>query len=402
VPYLRFQRAPTLIRPFVLACGTWCLVAFLYSLHLSSLLLFETREVVQTTLYICLPIVCVSLVPQLLQGASTKRANRDVLVESPPISLIETRVRQCLWGWVVLAIIETIVSGGIPIIWLMTGNSKTYFDYGIPSIHGMVNSLLLALAATSFALYLYTGKKRHLGVPAFAVVWMILLITRGTILFLLAECIFIYLRLRRVRIGSIIRLALLGGLFLVAFGIFGDLRSGAEAFRNLAQPTANFPDWAPSGFLWAYIYITTPINNLMYTMHTIHPLYNPLLPNSAATLFPSVIRFLIYGHQAANDATSGGLVVEALNVSTAYVGPYQDMGRFGIIGFSLISAAFCEVYFHKNGMRNILYFSMFSQTLVLSLFYNLLLSLPILGQLAWFYYFTYRRRRPLVLKSSGK
>lgn len=388
VPLLRFQRAPTFVRPLFLSCFTWCLVALLYSLHLSSLLLFDTGEATRLVLLILAPILGVTIIFQMLYDASRTGTASTHLVESPAIAVIEQRIRRCFHLWVVLAIIETIVSGGIPMVWLFTGSSKTYFDYGIPSIHGLVNSLLLALAAASFALYLYTGKRRHIALPVLAVVWMLLLVTRGTILFLLVECVFIFLRLRTVKTGSVVRLAVFGVVFLLGFGFFGDLRSGAEAFRSLAQPTANFPDWAPSGLLWAYIYITTPINNLLYTMHNIQPLYNPLLPNTAATLFPSVLRTVLYGHDAANQAVSGELVVQALNVSTAYMGPFQDMGRAGIVGFSILSSAFCEVFWHKNGLRNILYFSVFAQTLVLSLFYNLLFSLPILGQLAWFYYFT--------------
>lgn len=393
MPLLRFRRAPILLRPLFLSSVTWCLVALLYSLHLSSLLLFDTSEANRLVLYIVLPILCVTIVSQMVYDAGQTRSTRSVLVKSPFISIIEHRIRQCFYLWIGLAIVETIVSGGLPLVWLFTGSSKTYFDYGIPSIHGLVNSLLLALAAASFALYLYTGKRRHMVLPILAVLWMLVLVTRGTILFLLVECVVIYLRLREVKTRSILRLFALGIVFLLGFGFFGDLRSGAEAFRSLAQPTANFPDWAPSGLLWAYIYITTPINNLLYTMHTMHPLYNPLLPNTAATLFPSVIRSLIYGRDAASQASSGQLVVQALNVSTAYVGPFQDMGRAGIIGFSILSSAFCEVFWHKNGLRNILCFAVFTQALALSLFYNLLFSLPILGQLIFFYYFTQQPAR---------
>jgi hypothetical protein len=175
---------------------------------------------------------------------------------------------------------------------------------------------------------------------------------------------------------------------VLLFGYVGDVRSGAEAFRDLAQPTDSFPDWAPSGLLWAYIYITTPINNLLLTMHTRRPSFNPLLPDTAATLFPTVLRNVIYGKEGASEAISGELETQALNVSTAFVGPYQDMGDSGIIGFSIVAAVLCEFYWRRSGLWNIFAFSVFTQALVLSLFYNLLFSLPILGQLIWFYYFT--------------
>jgi hypothetical protein len=351
---------------------------------------------VGVTLLIVVPILVVSILFQVAYSVGARRKARTVVVEDVPLAQLEARVRQCLYLWVALAGIETLVSGGVPLVWILTGSGKTNWDYGISSVHGMVNALLLALAVTSFALYLYTGKRRHLPVPIFALFWSMVLVSRGTLFVLVAECVVIYLRLRRVRWTTFVRFAGLAIVLLLIFGYVGDIRSWAEAFRELAQPTPDFPDWAPSGLLWAYIYITTPINNLLYTMHTIHPSYDILLPNTAATLFPTVLRNIIYGKLGATDAISGGRVVEALNVSTAYVSPFQDMGLFGIVGFSTLSAALCEVFWRRNGFRNMLYFAVFAQALMLSLFYNLLFSLPILGQLIWFYYFAYRGKQKEV------
>lgn len=390
MPFRRFLRAPLVLSPSFLAPVTWLVVTFLYSLHLSSLLLFSTSEAISLTLLIVAPILIVSLLFHVAYSGSAQRKARTVVVDDVPIVRLEITVRNCLRLWVGLALIETIISGGVPLVWLLTGNGKSNFDYGISSVHGMVNALLLALGVTSFALYLYTGKRRHLALPVFALLWSLVLVSRGTLIVLVAECVVIYLRLRRVRWTIFVRIAGLALVLLLVFGYIGDFRSGAEAFRDLARPTPDFPEWAPSGLLWAYIYITTPVNNLLYTMHTIHPTYNPLLPNTAATLFPTIFRNILYGKQGALDAISGGLVVEALNVSTAYVGPFQDMGRIGIVGFSTLSAALCEMFWRRDGFRNILYFAVFAQALMLSLFYNLLFSLPILGQLVWFYYFTYK------------
>jgi hypothetical protein len=85
------------------------------------------------------------------------------------------------------------------------------------------------------------------------------------------------------------------------------------------------------------LYIATPINNLMYTMHIGQPVNNFLFPNTASTLFPSVLRSAIYG-DGIGEAASGELVVSAFNVSTAYVGPYQDLGLAGMALLSILSA----------------------------------------------------------------
>jgi oligosaccharide repeat unit polymerase len=389
---LKFPRASILLHPSIVALITWLMVVLLYSLHLSLLLLFPTREAIQLAFVIVLPVFAVSLVYKLLQPGNPGGDATYVVHQELALPIIQRRIRQCLWLWVALSVIETVVSGGVPILWLLTGSGKVNFDYGISSVHGMVNALFLAIAVTSFALYLYTDNRRHLRFPVFAFAWSIILVSRGTLFVLLIEYSIIYLRLRKIRGKTLIRLVAIALIAVMVFGYVGDFRSGGEAFRSLAQPTDNFPDWAPSGLLWAYIYITTPINNLLLSTHTLRPTYNPLLPATAATLFPTVLRNVIYGKQAAGEAISGALESEALNVSTAYVGPFQDMGSIGIVGFSIIAALFCEIYWHRIGFRNIFVFAVFTQALMLSLFYNMLFSLPILGQLVWFYYFTMPKR----------
>jgi oligosaccharide repeat unit polymerase len=382
-----------MLHPTIVASVTWFAVVFLYSLHLSSLLLFPTREAIQLAFFIVLPIFAVSLVSKLVQPVRLGGSATSVIHQELALPIIERRVRQGLWLWIVLTVIETVVSGGVPILWLVTGSAKVNFDYGISSVHGMVNAQLLALAVTSFALYLYTDNRRHLSFPVFAIIWSMILVSRGTLFVLLLEYSIVYLRLRKIKGKTLVRLVAIALIAMMVFGYVGDFRSGAEAFRDIAQPTDNFPDWAPSGVLWAYIYITTPINNLLLSTHTLRPTYNLLLPNTAATLFPTILRNLIYGKEGASEAISGALETQALNVSTAYVGPYQDMGRLGIVGFSIIAALLCEIYWHRSGFWNIFAFAVFTQALMLSLFYNLLFSLPILGQLVWFYYFTMTKRR---------
>jgi oligosaccharide repeat unit polymerase len=396
VIFLKFPRASIALHPTIVASVTWFAVVLLYSLHLSSRLLFQTGEAIQLAFVIVLPIFAVALIYKLLQPVRPGGSATGAIHQELALPIIQRRIRQGLWLWGALTVIETGVSGGVPLLWLLTGSAKVNFDYGIPSVHGMVNALLLALAVTSFALYLYTDNRRHLRFPVFAIAWSMILVSRGTLLILLIEYSIVYLRLRKIRGKTLIQLVVIALIAMMIFGYVGDLRSGAEAFRTLAQPTENFPDWAPSGLLWAYIYVTTPINNLLLSTHTLRPAYNPLLPATAATLFPTVLRNVIYGKQAAGEAISGALESEALSVSTAYVGPYQDMGRIGIVAFSIIAALLCEIYWHRNGFWNIFVFAVFTQALMLSLFYNMLFSLPILGQLIWFYYFTRIKRTSAV------
>jgi len=397
VPLLKFPKTSILLHPAVVALLIWAMVSLLYSLHLSSLLLFSTNEVIQTALLIVGPIIAGSLIYVGINALRSPAAKVREFHRELGLPEIERRVQQSMRLWMLLAVVETIVSGGVPLIWILTGNGKSDFDYGIPSVHGMVDALLLALSTASFALYLYTHKRRHLRIPVFAIVWSIIVVSRGTVFVLLLESGIVYLRLQKIQKKTVVSLIVVTLLFLIVFGFIGDLRVGQEAFRTLAQPTEAYPAWAPSGLLWAYIYATTPINNLILTMHTIRPSFNILFPNTISTLFPSTLRTLIYGADWASSAVSGALVTEALNVSTAYAGPFQDMGVFGMTAFGLYAGILCARYWYRPGFWNVLVFTVFTEALVLSLFFNEFFSLPILGQFVWFYYFTARKKKNKLL-----
>jgi oligosaccharide repeat unit polymerase len=186
-----------------------------------------------------------------------------------------------------------------------------------------------------------------------------------------------------------------GLIIILGFGFLGDLRSGAATFLSLAQPTASYPQWLPSGVLWVYIYLTTPLNNLIYTMNTVHPVNTLLFPNTVAPLFPTIIRNLVYG-QSVSSALSGELVDSAFNVSTAYVGPYQDFGALGMACFSALISLIGAFYWWRTNFRDELIYVVICQCLLITVFYDYFFSLPIITQVFWIYVFLYPRKKKRV------
>jgi len=394
MPLLKFRRSSALLHPSVIALLTWSTVAGLYSLHLSGLLLYGTRDVFGAFSFIVFPIIVTSLAYRLFQPPRQVGGTEYAVCPELPVSVFEWRLRQGVRFWIAATIVEIIVSGGVPIVWIIIGNGKSNFDYGIPSVHGLVNALMMSLAVVYWALYLYTGCRRHIRFPIFALAWTFVVVSRGTLLVLLLECAIVFLRLMPIKTGTWIRLGAVALSAMMLFGFVGDFRNGADAFTALAQPTENFPRWAPPVLLWPYIYFTTPLNNLLVTQRTRRPSFNVLLPNTVAPLFPSVFRNQIYGKKA-TEGVSGELLTEELTASTAYVGPFQDMGYLGIIGFSVIAGLLCEIYWHRNGFWSIFAFALFTHALIMSLFADLLFSAVLVGQFCCFYYLCRPQKKQL-------
>jgi hypothetical protein len=286
---------------------------------------------------------------------------------------------------------EIVVSGGVPLLWALNGTPKTYFDFGIPSIHGFLNSLIQAIAIIRIAMYLKTKQRRFLLVPALAILWSVVVLTRNMMIVILLEACVMWLSVNRLRIVNIMRLASAVLLLIFAFGIIGDTRNSNLDIRAVGQATQKFPEWLPSGTLWVYLYVTTPINNLVHTIQSKVPSNDALFPDTTSSLFPSVLRTVIYG-SSASDAYEGDLVNSSFNVSTGYISPFQDYGHEGMLLYGVGIAIVCSVYWRRRSVRDTLIYSVLAQCLVLSIFFNHFFYLPIICQIVWIALVFSRRR----------
>jgi oligosaccharide repeat unit polymerase len=389
---LRMRGGRILFHPVTLFFVSWSGVVGLYSLHLSKLLLFDNRVLIRAASWVVIPFVLTVWWATAFHAVAPKKkvTGREACFD---FARIEKRLHRAFWVWVACTVLEIIISGGVPIIWLIQGSSKTYFDFGIPSIHGLLNSLVLAIGLVEMGLFTIDGRKRHLRIPAFIVFWSIVVVTRNMMIVSLLEGGLAWGIMRGIRWRTVLKTTCVVMAVILVFGYMGDFRSGADEFRQLAQPSDDYPTWLPSGVLWIYIYLTTCIGNLVNTMLAATPLANPLFPNTVSLLFPSVMRNALYGAEAAK-ALGGELVVDSFNVSTAYVGPYQDFGYLGVVLFSIVLGLIALYTWKIPGIRGVLIYSVIGQCLVLSIFFNHLFYLPVIGQAGWIVWFL-REARPM-------
>jgi oligosaccharide repeat unit polymerase len=382
--HYRFNRRnrSLIFHPLILFSSVWMGVVLLYSFHLSNLLRYTTAETLAIAAYLILPFLLVMLIYLALFYFSRWSFGPREMRFSPNFELFTRRLRRWFIFWVVMSCVEIIVSGGMPILWLIQGSPKTYFDFGIPTIHGFMNSLLLSIGLSYAALYGILKRKQYLLLPAFVLLWSILAITRNMMIVIVLEVSLLLMQLQRVQFRTLFKSVCGMTVLTLVFGFIGDFRTGAEAFRLLAQPTKNYPDWLPSGLLWVYIYLATPLNNLVNTTQITHPVYDVLFPNTSSSLLPTVLRKMVYGPQISTLAT-GDLVTSAFNVSTAYAGPFQDFGYAGMILFSSMIGLVSMYFWKKTSLRDLLIYTVLAQCLLLTVFFNMFFLLPIISQVIW-------------------
>jgi oligosaccharide repeat unit polymerase len=387
-----------LLHPLLLFGFVWLGTLGLYGLRLSKLLSATNEEITSAVGFILIPYILALgattlyfyLAPKL--GIRRKHLLCDA-DETEELTLLKRRLKKWLRLWMLFSIVEIIVSGGVPLVWLFSGSSKTYFDFGIHSLHGLLNSMILALGLCYAGIFARYGDRRNLLCFAGILVWSVLLITRSMMIVNLLQTGMVTVLYRGIPRTFAIKLIAVVLIVVIGFGALGDLRSGAINFRTLAQPTEAYPEWLPSGVLWVYIYVTTPLNNLVYSMSSLRPVDNILFPNTAAPLFPSLVRSLIYG-DSLSTSLSGELADSSFNVSTAYVGPYQDYGALGIMCFSFMISVLAAFYWRRTNFRDQLIYIVIGQCLLMTVFYNHFFSLPIITQTGWIYLF--------FIKGSGR
>ena len=368
--------------PIIYFATAWFLVVILYTLRLSDLLSHNTGMAW---------ITLIGLVFFFSLGyCSSFFFNRKLLLINSfssdfNFSSIEKAVVRLFVFWLFFIIVEIIYSGGIPIIWLLMGKSKGYGDFGIPSLHGFMNALQLSLTIVSFSIYLNGKKKFFLRLTIFFLIWSMMMITRQVVIVAAIEIFFIYVIHERNRVKILKKLFTWTFFGILLFGFIGDIRTGADKFVWLAQPSKNWPEWIPSGFLWVYIYLVTPLNNLLYNFSFEIKEYDFLFSNTNSLLFPSFIRSVIFGNETY--LKSGLLVTQAFNVSSSFASPYIDAGFYGVALFTLF-IGFCSGFFWWNkGRSRIFYRAIIFQMLVLSIFYNHFFYLPVAFQLVFIPFF---------------
>jgi oligosaccharide repeat unit polymerase len=376
-----------ILHPSVIFGLVWGLVVGTYTLHWSEL---QRIDVTDGLPFIYLTVGVFAVMSVFFHVIRFVVVNNEVQHAQPLSVVTDLSLKRWFALWACLTVVEIGFSGGIPILWTLTGSSKTYFDFGIPTVHGFLNSLISSLSLISFAKYLKTKQRRHLFQSLFVVGWAVIVVTRQLIIVNLFQFLVLWVALNKVKPLSVIKLVFTVAFLVLAFGWLGDTRTGAEKFIGLAMPTDHYPDYLPSGVLWVYMYAVTPFMNLLHSIKNECGCESLYFGNTLSPLLPSFLRALILPPAKTE---KGNVVSEAFNVSTAFVDPFLDSGYVGILIFTIVIASATLYFWYKKTARDLFIYCVLAQSLILTIFYNHFFSLPVITQIFWFYMILKEKRK---------
>jgi oligosaccharide repeat unit polymerase len=373
--------AVSLANPAVVYGFVWLLILWLFRLRLTALLLPLNRSTVALVLSsvgiaAALGALVTLFLPRPVPYAPAREARE-----------LQQLYRWRYWAltiWAIASLFEIAVARGLPIIWLVIGDSThDYRNFGIPSIHGTLTALYLFGVATTAVEIFLNGRSRRWLMLLALLIWPVLEVNRGALIWAICQIAGVYLVCRQLRMRMVAGLLAAALAAILLFGIIGDARAGAarEGLRALAGDEGMvLTEHLPSGFLWVYLYTTTPLNNIVRAIDDFEP--GGTLYFSVASLLPTVVRQFVFTD--VDRKYPLGLVDEAFNTSTWFVAFLADFGKAGALAITgllqLIAALF---YRSARAWRPwaIVGYSACFQAIALSVFADTFTSLVSVAQL---------------------
>lgn len=384
----------TALNPAFMFSYIWLLVLSLYSLQLSNLLDPLKLETLVLILGASLSFIFGFLIISIQKNKIYAKPYFDLnaLKRGLDLKCTAYRAKLLLIFFLFGLVFEIFYFNGAPGLGLFgIGPEILYTDFGISGLHGLLNSLFYAICIFQYSRLMFGISKKYSLLLIFTIIYPYMMMSRQVLISVLIQYLLIYIAVKKINIINYIKIFLVIACTLLAFGYLGDIRSGREHILFLSQPNFDYPDWLPSAFIWVYIYLCTPLNNVNHNIN-INPNYFPL--ETGSTLIPTFARQTVIDLLGGN-TSQWELVTESFNVSSLLQSTLTDFGILGSMFFFLMCGIIFSIIL-KKAINNIKYFLILIvilHGLALSFFANLLFHLVFLFEmLAFFWIFSCKDR----------
>ncbi len=264
---------------------------------------------------------------------------------------------------------ELLLEGNLPLFSLFFGKYILYADYGISGLHGFLNAIQLYIFIISFYRYLEHKDRTSMKICFALMVLSILMLSRAMILWQILQAIFLYLALNQVNFRRFLKLSIYTVITMGFFILIGNSRvKEGFSITSIAQINENYPSILTEEFIWIYLYLTSPFNNIANSIANFEAArYFPF--NTLLFALPNVVKGSL-GLKADNMVLT---VDDNLNVASYLDTFLPDFGFtftwFAIFivffGFSLIyrKARFNDKFVILNSVAcSMAFFSVFTNT----------------------------------------
>lgn len=384
-----------LLNPSILYAILWFTLIALYKLRLSGLLL----PLDEITLFFL-----ISTIVFFLLGWVAYSSIKMKLLLRPKIDLnlykrwlfskrLSSKLRCLTFIFSLGYLAATLQSGNLPLLSLLgVGKPVLYSDFGIPTLHGLSNACYLVVFNILFCRQILKSNSKTLSALTILAAWPFLAVTRQLFISIAIDSFFIYALIYPNKILKI-KVIVSALLVIFMFGYVGNLRSDFTYVTALLEPRFPIPNYLPSGLLWLYAYITTPINNVINNSNTLSPSYLPI--ELLSFFVPSFVRENVLGILSYS-SPQWNLVHPIFNVSSMHQSFLMDFGFLVTPVLYFLISFFATMILHrsKKSPRHGFILITILHGIVMSVFHNLLFHLVFIFKIL--IYAFYLRSAPKV------
>lgn len=378
-----FMKTRELVTPIKVFDFIWLLTISLYELKLS----YIQQELSQRTIWIFIAcILSYNLIGNIFYNIKIERKKQRRKIKLFNIK-IEDRIKIANYIFIIIFLVEILYSKGIPLIWKIQKIPKTYMDFGIPSLHGALNGLVICLGA-------YTLFKKKYYFKYLYLIFGILTLSRQVLMSIVIEAVVYNIidtanNKTKINYKKYIIICI---VIFIAFNVLGNFRSGNDVMGIVFNPRKGYEN-LPTSIMWVYSYLTFSVSNF----NNLVGITNGMVNYGTSTLnffLPTVIINMVDIKQNFN---ANYLVQSNFNVSTYLPEIYIDFGIIGIIVFNSLIAILGTYLYKKVKSEKCEYYymlySVFIHNIVFLFFVNMFIYIPIFIQFIYI---------PLLFKTNNE
>lgn len=357
------------------------------------LFFFSTRGDFLIEAYVVFLVLNFMLISGFCRFLFSGRRNVSRVIDRIDICALDTFTRSLFKIWLLGFFVNVIASGGLPLMWVLAGDVRTYSDFGVPTFSGLLNMLrmfMVVAVVTCASHKVMTPRWISIIIAAS----LIAELNRAAILFALLGAVGAFLLYNKLRLINLLRVGLVAGLFVTCFAYIAEFR---ELGRGGYVPPSDYFSIDVVGFgasMYILLYYVTPLNNLYHQFSVgIEPTFTPFF--TFQSLLPTVVRDLIF---TGDTVYSVEFASEVFNTSPYIANIISDFGLIGgAIVISIIQFFCCYVFFRavRGSLEHALMAPVLWAATALSVFTNLYFTLVVVAFPALVYFFSRYRSRYL-------
>ena len=277
-------------------------------------------------------------------------------------------------SWFILQCVNIFYSGGFPLLWLATGDGRSYTDFGIPTFSGLTFTLRNFVFCLGLILIVSRNASIAVKLMTFSIIFTAAFVelSRGHTFFMLAHGLAVLSLYSRLRVRRFLKISGLGISLMFLFGYIQLLRypGGYETLLEFAANNGVSGGPLMTMLSPVLLYLLIPFSNASLNFEN-SAMVDIGTGYSLSGLLPSIVRDSL-------SLKSFELINEAHNTVTFFTPLFMDYGYMGsgLFIFFLVCITSSIALKAKSGnIFCILVYPIFFSSLLLSFFANYFFSL---------------------------